>query len=570
MSAPLLSVRDLTVKAHGDETVRTLIDGVSLDLGQGEILGLVGESGSGKSLFCRSLIRLLPSSILKIDGGQVLLEGRDLTGISDADMLAVRGGEIGMVFQNPTSHLDPVMRIGDQITEGIRYHQGLNAQDARATAIEILKQVGFPDPVRQYDSYPHEFSGGMRQRAMIGVALSCNPKILIADEPTTALDVTIQAQILRLLMDIRDKRGLSIILITHDLGIVAQTCDRIAVLRGGQLLEQGPKRAILTHPQHPYTVSLIASHPSMPEEAAAPPAATEPARHAVPPLLEIDDLHVRFNTGGSLFKGSAKTVSAVAGVSLRVMPGESVGIVGESGSGKSTLARAILGLTPLSSGHVTFDGIDLAQQRTAGLARIRREAAMVFQDPFNALNPRMTIGQTLSEVLKVQGKVASSAIPERINELLDLVGLEREFAGRKPRSMSGGQCQRAGIARALAVDPKMIIADECVAALDVTIQAQIVELFQELKAKMQLTLLFIAHDLAIVRNLCERVVVMYRGEIVEEGRSADVFARPQHAYTAALIAAIPDIDPDKRLLGDASAAERENNFIPPQPKKHSR
>jgi peptide/nickel transport system ATP-binding protein len=570
MSAPLLSVRDLTVKAHGDETVRTLIDGVSLDLGQGEILGLVGESGSGKSLFCRSLIRLLPSSILKIDGGQVLLEGRDLTGISDADMLAVRGGEIGMVFQNPTSHLDPVMRIGDQITEGIRYHQGLNAQDARATAIEILKQVGFPDPVRQYDSYPHEFSGGMRQRAMIGVALSCNPKILIADEPTTALDVTIQAQILRLLMDIRDKRGLSIILITHDLGIVAQTCDRIAVLRGGQLLEQGPKRAILTHPQHPYTVSLIASHPSMPEEAAAPPAATEPARHAVPPLLEIDDLHVRFNTGGSLFKGSAKTVSAVAGVSLRVMPGESVGIVGESGSGKSTLARAILGLTPLSSGHVTFDGIDLAQQRTAGLARIRREAAMVFQDPFNALNPRMTIGQTLSEVLKVQGKVASSAIPERINKLLDLVGLEREFAGRKPRSMSGGQCQRAGIARALAVDPKMIIADECVAALDVTIQAQIVELFQELKAKMQLTLLFIAHDLAIVRNLCERVVVMYRGEIVEEGRSADVFARPQHPYTAALIAAIPDIDPDKRLLGDASAAERENYFIPPQPKKHSR
>jgi peptide/nickel transport system ATP-binding protein len=570
MSAPLLSVRDLTVKAHGDETVRTLIDGVSLDLGQGEILGLVGESGSGKSLFCRSLIRLLPSSILKIDGGQVLLEGRDLTGISDADMLAVRGGEIGMVFQNPTSHLDPVMRIGDQITEGIRYHQGLNAQDARATAIEILQQVGFPDPVRQYDSYPHEFSGGMRQRAMIGVALSCNPKILIADEPTTALDVTIQAQILRLLMDIRDKRGLSIILITHDLGIVAQTCDRIAVLRGGQLLEQGPKRAILTHPQHPYTVSLIASHPSMPEEAAAPPAATEPARHAVPPLLEIDDLHVRFNTGGSLFKGSAKTVSAVAGVSLRVMPGESVGIVGESGSGKSTLARAILGLTPLSSGHVTFDGIDLAQQRMAGLARIRREAAMVFQDPFNALNPRMTIGQTLSEVLKVQGKVASSAIPERINELLDLVGLEREFADRKPRSMSGGQCQRAGIARALAVDPKMIIADECVAALDVTIQAQIVELFQELKAKMQLTLLFIAHDLAIVRNLCERVVVMYRGEIVEEGRSADVFARPQHPYTAALIAAIPDIDPDKRLLGDASAAERENYFIPPQPKKHSR
>ncbi|WP_160003566.1 ABC transporter ATP-binding protein [Rhizobium sp. 18055] len=568
MSAPVLSVRDLTVKAYGDEGVRTLIDAVSLDLGKGEILGLVGESGSGKSLFCRSLVRLLPSSLLKLESGNVFLEGRDLTGISDAEMLAVRGGEIGMVFQNPTSHLDPVMRIGDQIAEGIRYHQGLNARDARAAAIEILTQVGFPDPARQYDSYPHEFSGGMRQRAMIGVALSCNPKILIADEPTTALDVTIQAQILRLLMELRDKRGLSIILITHDLGIVAQTCDRIAVLRGGRLLEQGPKRTILSHPQHPYTVSLIASHPSMPAEVTSEVIAAGPEKSVARPLLEIDDLHVRFNVGGGPFKGNSKTVSAVAGVSLQIMPGESVGIVGESGSGKSTLARAILGLTPLSSGHVTFDGIDLAQQKVAGLARIRREAAMVFQDPFNALNPRMTIGQTLMEVLKVQGKVETSAIPARVSELLDLVGLEREFAGRKPRSMSGGQCQRAGIARALAVDPKMIIADECVAALDVTIQAQIIDLFQELKQKMQLTLLFIAHDLAIVRNLCERVVVMYRGEIVEEGLSADVFARPQNPYTAALIAAIPDIDPDNRLLDDVPVAEPDVYSVPPLPMKH--
>jgi peptide/nickel transport system ATP-binding protein len=568
MSAPVLSVRDLTVKAYGDEGVRTLIDAVSLDLGKGEILGLVGESGSGKSLFCRSLVRLLPSSLLKLENGNVFLEGRDLTGISDTEMLAVRGGEIGMVFQNPTSHLDPVMRIGDQIAEGIRYHQGLNARDARAAAIEILTQVGFPDPTRQYDSYPHEFSGGMRQRAMIGVALSCNPKILIADEPTTALDVTIQAQILRLLTELRDKRGLSIILITHDLGIVAQTCDRIAVLRGGKLLEQGPKRTILSHPQHPYTVSLIASHPSMPAEVTSEVVAAGPEKSVARPLLEIDDLHVRFNVGGGLFKGNSKTVSAVAGVSLQIMPGESVGIVGESGSGKSTLARAILGLTPLSSGHVTFDGIDLAQQKVAGLARIRREAAMVFQDPFNALNPRMTIGQTLMEVLKVQGKVETSAIPARVSELLDLVGLEREFAGRKPRSMSGGQCQRAGIARALAVDPKMIIADECVAALDVTIQAQIIDLFQELKQKMQLTLLFIAHDLAIVRNLCERVVVMYRGEIVEEGLSADVFARPQHPYTAALIAAIPDIDPDNRLLDDVPVAEPDVYSVPPLPMKH--
>ncbi|MBY5612768.1 dipeptide ABC transporter ATP-binding protein [Rhizobium leguminosarum] len=555
MSGSVLSVRDLTVRAHVDSGPRTLLDAVSLDLGKGEILGLVGESGSGKSLFCRSLVRLLPSSLLKIESGSVLLEGRDLMRIDDGEMLKVRGGEIGMIFQNPTSHLDPVMRIGDQIAEGIRYHQGLGAREARTAATEILAQVGFPDPVRQYDSYPHEFSGGMRQRAMIGVALSCNPKILIADEPTTALDVTIQAQILRLLIDIRDRRGLSIILITHDLGIVAQTCDRIAVLRGGKLLEEGAKRTILARPQHPYTINLINSHPSLPGEISAPllelAAASQPAR----PLLEIDDLHVRFRAGGALLRGGAKTVSAVAGVSLQIMPGETVGIVGESGSGKSTLARAVLGLTPLSSGHVTFDGVDLALQKSAGLAKLRRETAMVFQDPYNALNPRLTIGQMLAEVLKVQGKVAKADIPVRIGELLDLVGLEREFAGRKPRSMSGGQCQRAGIARALAVDPKLIIADECVAALDVTIQAQIIELFHELTAKMNLTLLFIAHDLAIVRNLCERVVVMYRGEIVEEGRSEEVFARPKHPYTAALIAAIPDIDPDKRLLQGADGKD---------------
>ncbi|MFL5018802.1 MAG: dipeptide ABC transporter ATP-binding protein [Rhizobium sp.] len=551
MSGSVLSVRDLTVRAHVDSGPRTLLDAVSLDLGKGEILGLVGESGSGKSLFCRSLVRLLPSSLLKIEGGSVLLEGRDLMRIDDSEMLKVRGGEIGMVFQNPTSHLDPVMRIGDQIAEGIRYHQGLGAREARTAATEILAQVGFPDPKRQYDNYPHEFSGGMRQRAMIGVALSCNPKILIADEPTTALDVTIQAQILRLLIDIRDRRGLSIILITHDLGIVAQTCDRIAVLRGGKLLEEGPKRTILARPQHPYTINLINSHPSLPGAISALLPEIAEASNPARPLLEIDDLHVHFRAGGALLKGGAKTVSAVAGVSLQIMAGETVGIVGESGSGKSTLARAVLGLTPLSSGHVTFDGVDLALQKSAGLAKLRRETAMVFQDPYNALNPRLTVGQMLAEVLKVQGKVARADIPTRIGELLDLVGLEREFAGRKPRSMSGGQCQRAGIARALAVDPKMIIADECVAALDVTIQAQIIELFRELTAKMNLTLIFIAHDLAIVRNLCERVVVMYRGEIVEEGHSEEVFARPKHPYTAALIAAIPDIDPDKRLLQDA-------------------
>jgi peptide/nickel transport system ATP-binding protein len=550
MSDPILSIHDLTVEAPLEGKTRTLIDAVSLDLNRGEIVGLVGESGSGKSMICRAIMRLLPSRSLVIAGGSVMLGGRDLTKLDEKDMLAVRGARIGMIFQNPTSHLDPVMRIGDQIAEGIRFHQKKSRSQAKAAAIEILGQVGFPDPARQYNNYPHEFSGGMRQRAMIAVALSCNPEILIADEPTTALDVTIQAQILNLLLDLRDSRGLSIILITHDLGIVAQTCDRIAVLRGGRLLEQGPKRSVLASPQHAYTRSLLSSHPSMPDDAAAPPqpALASATTAIVKPLLEIDDLVVRFPLPGLGLFGGGGNVAAVNGVNLQVMPGETVGIVGESGSGKSTLARAILGLTPISSGHVSFEGMDIAQQRQKALAAIRSQAAMVFQDPYNALNPRLTVGQMLTEVLQVHGKVPAAAIAARVDELLDLVGLEREFSRRLPRSMSGGQCQRAGIARALAVDPKLIIADECIAALDVTIQAQIVDLFRDLKARMNLTLIFIAHDLAIVRNLCERVVVMYRGEIVEEGRSDAVFANPQNAYTAALISAIPHINPDKPLL----------------------
>ncbi|RWI28176.1 ABC transporter ATP-binding protein [Mesorhizobium sp.] len=549
MIAALLKVADLTVVHDGDGGERTLLDAVSLDLAPGEVLGLVGESGSGKSLLCRSLVRLLPSSRLRISGGSITLSGRELTTAPEAEMLAVRGGEIGMIFQNPSSHLDPVMRIGDQITEGIRFHQRLDAKAARAAAVDILAQVGFPDPARQYDSYPHEFSGGMRQRALIGAALSSNPRILIADEPTTALDVTIQAQILRLLMDIRARRGLSVILVTHDLGIVAQVCDRIAVMWQGRLVEIGEKRGLLAAPAHAYTRSLITSHPSLPEEDMPAKAEKLRAPGAVP-VVDIEKLHVRFATGGLFRRGA---VDAVNGVTLRVMPGETVGIVGESGSGKSTLARAVLGLTPVSSGTIRFDGMDIASGR-AVLGMLRRQTAMVFQDPYNALNPHLTVGKMLAEVLRVQGKIETAQIPARCGELLDLVGLGRAFLDRKPRSMSGGQCQRAGIARALAVDPKLIIADECVAALDVTIQAQIVELFRELVERMSLTLIFIAHDLAIVRNLCQRVVVMHRGVIVEEGRSEEVFSRPKHAYTAALIAAVPHIDPDKPLLAPSKMA----------------
>ena len=537
---PHLQIDRLSVAFRGAGAERLLLDDISVSLNKGEILGLVGESGSGKSLLCRAVMGLLPSRLLHLTQGSVALDGQVL---DPAQMQAVRGRRIGMIFQNPTSHLDPVMRIGGQISEGLIHHKGLTAAAAKAEAIGLLAQVGFPDPARAYDGHAHQFSGGMRQRAMIAVALACDPEILIADEPTTALDVTIQAQILRLLMDLRDKRGLSIVLITHDLGVVAQTCDRIAVMREGRVVEQGDKRALLADPQHPYTRALIASHPSV-----ATAGDHLPPDRAHQPVFDLRDAEVRFALGGGLLR-KGRELRAVKAVSLRIWPGETVGIVGESGSGKSTLARAMLGLTPLTSGQIIFDGLDLTQDRAGTLRRLRSDAAMVFQDPFNSLNPRMTVGETLAEVLRSQGETPEERIQPRIGELLDMVGLERSFASRRPRSLSGGQCQRAGIARALAVNPRVIIADECVAALDVTIQAQIVDLFRQLTARSGLTLIFIAHDLAIVRNLCERVVVMRHGEVVEDGPSHRIFDAPETAYTAALIAAIPDIDPDRPING---------------------
>ncbi len=550
-SETILSVKDLRVRFQTLDGTIEAVKGISIKVNAGETVAVVGESGSGKSQTMMAAMNLLSSNGEAT--GHVDYRGQNLLTMTKGQLNQVRGRKISMIFQEPMTSLDPLYTIGNQLIEPIRRHRGLSARAAREEALKLLKLVHIPDPARRMKSYPHEMSGGQRQRVMIAMALANDPDILIADEPTTALDVTIQAQILQLLMDIRRERGLSIILITHDLGIVAQTCDRIAVMREGRLVEQGNKRDLLRSPSHPYTKALIGSHPSMPPATGERAAPTSPSNAATgKPLLEVDDLNVRFAGAGSLFGGRSGAVHAVAGVSLKILPGETVGIVGESGSGKSTLARAILGLTPIASGNVTFDGTSLRDDRVAFLARLRRETAMVFQDPYNALNPRLPIGEMLAEVLKVQGRTPSAEISARVGELLDLVDLGREFAGRRPRSMSGGQCQRAGIARALAVEPRLIIADESTAALDVTIQAQILDLFRVLKRKMNLTLLFIAHDLAIVRNLCDRVVVMHRGHIVEQGGSAQVFEHPADPYTQALIRAIPDIDPDKPLLPQAA------------------
>nr|WP_321457968.1 ABC transporter ATP-binding protein [uncultured Cohaesibacter sp.] len=543
----ILSVSNLCVAYQDNVETRSLLEDITFELGQSEILGLVGESGSGKSLLCRAIIRLLPSPKLSVTGGVVDLEGQSLLELDDRAMMKVRGRRIGMIFQNPTSHLDPVMRIGDQICEGLIQHGSYTKAQAKEQAIELLDQVGFPDPARAFKSYAHEFSGGMRQRAMIAIALSCEPEILIADEPTTALDVTVQAQILELLVELRQKRGLSIILITHDLGVVAQTCDRIAVMRDGRIVEIDEKRKLLASPTHEYTRTLIGSHPSFDAHIAHDEHGEAEDEHgAIKPIFEVDDLVVEFNTSKGWFSGK-QAFRALAGVSCQIFPGDTVGIVGESGSGKSTMARAMLGLTPVSSGHITYDGSVLTLEKEIALKRLRKEVAMVFQDPFNALNPRMSVEAALREVLITQGECTKDKIDGRIDELLDLVGLDRSFRPRRPKSLSGGQCQRVGIARALAVNPKAIIADECVAALDVTIQAQIISLFKDLREKMGLTIIFIAHDLAIVRELCESVIVMHHGRIVEKGSTEEVFENPKQAYTANLLSAIPNIDPDKPL-----------------------
>jgi peptide/nickel transport system ATP-binding protein len=531
IAAPLLEVENLAVSFGPVAAVR----GISLTVGEGEILGLVGESGSGKSITCRALLGLLPGNARAT--GRVSFGGRDLLALQGEEMRAVRGREISMIFQNPSSHLDPLMTVGGHVAEPLRHHFGQSRKEARENAIEVLRSVQIVEPERRINAYPHELSGGMKQRGLIGAAMACRPRLLLADEPTTALDVTVQKHILELLRDLNRAHGLSIVLVSHDLAVVTELCDRVVVMRHGEIVEQGFTREVMRAPQHAYTRLLIDSQPSA---LALPDAGRRPETKM--PLIELDRLSVTYSKPGLLPGARREVVQALDEVSFTVEAGECFGIVGESGSGKSTIARAIMRLVGPSRGGIRFRGADIGGLTGPELAAFRRKVQMVFQNPFDSLNPRMLVIDAIAEPLIRHGLATRKAAHQHARALMRQVELADDLGSRKPKQLSGGQCQRVGIARALALDPEVLIADEITSALDVTIQAQILKLLQRLRADRGLTVIYISHDLAVVRRFCDRIAVFRAARLVEMGSTEEVLERPRDDYTMALIASAPRLD----------------------------
>ncbi|CEJ13293.1 Glutathione import ATP-binding protein GsiA [bacterium YEK0313] len=527
MTQPIISVRDLTVALPPGGDRPEAISEVSFDLAAGEVLCIVGESGSGKSIAASTIMGLLPKR-LPVTSGTVTFEGQDILGLSAEAKRSLRGRRVAMIFQEPMTALNPIMPVGRQIAEVMEAHNVGNPATRRARALELLANVGIPDPARTIDTYPFRLSGGQRQRVMIAMALALEPAVLIADEPTTALDVTTQAQILRLIRDLQATKGTGVLFITHDFGVVADIADRVAVMSKGRIVEIGSRDEVLNQPRHPYTQRLIAAVPHF----------SARARQAVaaPPLLAIKDVSKVFHRGGFLVRRSE--VKAVNDASLVVARGETVGLVGESGSGKSTLARCVVRLYDPSAGSILFDGTDIAQLGKAAIKPLRKKIQMVFQDPFASLNPRRRVGEIIAEGPITHGVARATALG-RARELLGLVGLDAGAIDRFPHEFSGGQRQRIGLARALALEPELLVADEPVSALDVSVQAQVLDLISDLKARLGLTMLFITHDLRVAAQICDRIAVMKRGEIVELGPTGQVFANPRHAYTRELLAAIP-------------------------------
>nr|WP_246344744.1 ABC transporter ATP-binding protein [Conexibacter arvalis] len=535
----LLRVRGLNVTfGPAADPIRS-VRGVDLDVRSGEVVALVGESGSGKTVSALALLGLLPAGA-RVTMDEAVLAGEDRAAMSDEELRLLRGARVGTVFQDPLSSLNPVQRIGDQIVEAIRLHRRVGVREARRLAVARLAQVGIPDPERRCRDYPHQFSGGMRQRAMIAMALASSPPLLIADEPTTALDVTVQAQILDLLQELRRELSMGVLLITHDLGVVGRVADRVVVMSRGEVVERGETEQILSRPSDPYTVRLLDSLPRLDVAKSAPPAAGDAAEEIA---LETSGLEVVFSRRRGPLGGRALGVRAVDDVSLTVGAGRTLGLVGESGCGKTTLGRAIVQLVEATAGHVTIGGTRLGGESARRLRDLRRHFQLVFQDPRASLDPRQRIGRILEEPLALHGLCGDGEQRRRrVAELLELVGLGPEFATRLPHELSGGQRQRIGIARALALEPSLIVLDESVSALDVAIQAQILALLERLQRELGIAYVFISHDLAVVRQIADTVAVMYLGRVVESGPSEAIYRGPRHPYTAALLSAVPVAD----------------------------
>jgi peptide/nickel transport system ATP-binding protein len=528
---PLLRIEGLSVSLPANADRPYAVENVSLDLARNEILCVVGESGSGKSVMSRAVLGLFASRHVQPSAGRIVFEGEDLLRATPERMRALRGNRIAMIFQEPMTALNPVLRIGAQIDEVLEVHQAADKAARRARVLEMLAAVHLPEPEKILAAYPHQLSGGQRQRAMIAMALALQPDILIADEPTTALDVTTQAQILALIREVQRKQGMGVIFVTHDFGVVAEVADRIAVMQHGRIVEQGPADEVLNRPRSDYTRALLAAVPSL---------TPGPKRDfgTAPVMVAVKGLNKSFRSGSGWFGGAARRVDALAGVSFDVRRGETVGIVGESGSGKTTVARCIIRLLDADSGEILIDGNNVVGLGQRALRPVRKRLQMVFQDPFGSLNPRRTVGQLISEGPIVHGVAEASALA-RTHELLELVGLERRAAERYPHEFSGGQRQRISLARALALEPEILVADEPVSALDVSVQAQVLRLLADIRNRLGLTLIFITHDLRVASQVCDSVAVMRHGRIVEFGPVAQVYENPSHAYTRELMDSVP-------------------------------
>ena len=568
MPTPILIIRDLHVSFARDGQWAEAVHGIDYEVFAGRTLGIVGESGSGKSVSSLAIMRLLNEKQSRIKAESILLEGEEIKDFDETQMAGVRGKRISMIFQEPMTSLNPVYKCGFQVSEMILQHEKVSKTEAKARVISLFKQVKLPRPEAIYNSYPHELSGGQKQRVMIAMAIACQPKLLIADEPTTALDVTVQLEILKLLRQLQAETGMGMIFITHDLGVVAEIADDVAVMHNGEILERGTVADILNHPQHPYTQGLLACRPPMGVRLKRLPIVKEfldgqwqggkqqilndlqirpeerqkhlEQLYSQPPLLKVEGLKTWYPLRKGILNKVYDYVKAVDDVSLEVYEGETLGLVGESGCGKTTLGRSILRLAEPTGGRILFDGIEVTALKGSALRDFRKQAQIVFQDPYSSLNPRLTIGEAIAEPMKVHGiENDSKKRHEAVCELLEQVGLQSTHYQRYPHELSGGQRQRVCIARALAVNPRLVICDESVSALDVSVQAQVLNLLNRLKEERHLTYIFISHDLGVVRFMSDRVVVMFNGKPVEINDADTLFEHPQNAYTRKLIDALP-------------------------------